>query len=52
MGPRLSAFGGVVLALEAIRRVQQADYIWAALGFVVALGLALRAYKLWEREHT
>ena len=52
MGPRLSAVLGALLALGAIRETQRGDYVWAALGFAVAIGCALRAYQLWKREPT
>ncbi len=52
MGPKLSAVLGALLALGAIREAQRGDYLWAILGFAIAIACALRAYQLWKREPT
>jgi len=48
---KLQAVLGALLALGAIREIQRGAYVWAALGFAVAIACALRAYQLWNREH-
>ena len=51
MGPRFTAVLGALLAFTAIQEIRRGDYVWAALGFAIAITCALRAHKLWKREH-
>ena len=37
-----------LLALGAIREIQRGAYIWAALGFAVAIAFGVKAHKLWN----
>jgi hypothetical protein len=48
MGPKIQVVLGALLTLGAIRELQHGSYVWAALGFAVAISCGLRAYKLWN----
>jgi hypothetical protein len=51
MGPKLSAAVAAVLTLTTVRMFQAGDYVWGAIGVCVVAATALRAYRLWGREH-